>query len=177
VEPQNGFRANELELGAKPVSDYGGPPKNMSNVDIDKLRALLGVLAEENVAEFEHESEGVRVRIVRGGYAAALAPMAVGATGVIPTAAASAVVMETPADVIDVTSPFVGTFYRSPSPDAPAFVEVGSVVRPGQTLCIIEAMKLMNEIEAELSGTVIEIYAQNGKSVEFGQKLYRIKKA
>jgi acetyl-CoA carboxylase biotin carboxyl carrier protein len=91
----------------------------------------------------------------------------------IPAAAPS----ETPSDAIDVTSPFVGTFYRSPSPDAPAFVEVGSVVRPGQTLCIIEAMKLMNEIEAELSGTVVEIYAQNGKAVEFGQKLFRIKKA
>ena len=75
------------------------------------------------------------------------------------------------------TSPFVGSFYRSPTPDAPPFVEVGSVVRAGQTLCIIEAMKLMNEIEAECAGTVIEVFAQNGKSVEFGQKLFRIKKA
>ncbi|MDP9152549.1 MAG: acetyl-CoA carboxylase biotin carboxyl carrier protein, partial [Myxococcota bacterium] len=75
------------------------------------------------------------------------------------------------------TSPFVGSFYRSPSPDAPAFVEVGSVVRVGQTLCIIEAMKLMNEIEAECAGTVTEAFAQNGKSVEYGQKLFRIKKA
>jgi len=83
----------------------------------------------------------------------------------------------TPSDSVDVTSPFVGTFYRSPSPDAPSFCEVGSVVRTGQTLCIIEAMKLMNEIEAELSGTITEIYAQNGKPVEFGQKLFRIKKA
>jgi acetyl-CoA carboxylase biotin carboxyl carrier protein len=80
-------------------------------------------------------------------------------------------------DSVDVTSPFVGSFYRSPSPDAPAFVEVGSVVRPGQTLCIIEAMKLMNEIEAECAGTVVEIFAQSGKSVEYGQKLFRIKKA
>jgi acetyl-CoA carboxylase biotin carboxyl carrier protein len=85
--------------------------------------------------------------------------------------------VEPPADSVDVTSPFVGTFYRSPSPDAPSFVEVGSVVRPGQTLCIIEAMKLMNEIESECSGTVVEVFAQNGKAVEFGQKLYRIKKA
>jgi acetyl-CoA carboxylase biotin carboxyl carrier protein len=142
-------------------------------VDIDKLRALLSVLNEENVAEFEHESEGVRLRIVRGGVAA---PLVVSAPSVAHAPAASAVEVA-PADVIDVTSPFVGTFYRSPSPDAPAFVDVGSVVRPGQTLCIIEAMKLMNEIEAELSGTVIEIYAQNGKAVEFGQKLFRIKKA
>ena len=78
---------------------------------------------------------------------------------------------------MDVTSPFVGTFYRSPSPDAPVFADVGSVVRPGQTLCIIEAMKLMNEIESECAGTVSEIYAQNGKSVEYGQKLFRIKRA
>jgi len=80
-------------------------------------------------------------------------------------------------DCVDVTSPFVGSFYRSPSPDAPTFVEVGSVVRTGQTLCIIEAMKLMNEIEAECAGTVTEVFAQNGKSVEYGQKLFRIKKA
>jgi acetyl-CoA carboxylase biotin carboxyl carrier protein len=147
-------------------------------VDIDKLRELLTILTEENVAEFEHESEGVRVRIVRGGYGA---PMGLPVTHTmplgIPVANGSSASMETPPDSIDVTSPFVGTFYRSPSPDAPAFCEVGSVVRPGQTLCIIEAMKLMNEIEAELSGTVTEIYAQNGKSVEFGQKLFRIKKA
>src|SRR5687768_16633149 len=82
-----------------------------------------------------------------------------------------------PADAIDVASAFAGSFYRSASPDAPAFVDVASVVRSGQTLCIIEAMKRMNEIDAEMSGTVIEIYAQNGKSVEFGQELFRIKKA
>lgn len=76
-----------------------------------------------------------------------------------------------------VTSPFVGTFYRAPSPDAPVFVEVGQAVQKGQVLCIVEAMKLMNEIEAESAGTVVEIFAQNGKSVEYGQKLFRIKKA
>jgi acetyl-CoA carboxylase biotin carboxyl carrier protein len=146
-------------------------------VDIDKLRALLGVLGEENVAEFEHESEGVRVRIVRGGFAAPLQP-AFHAAPVPPPAPSGAKLGDaTPADSVDVTSPFVGTFYRSPSPDAPAFVEVGSVVRPGRTLCIIEAMKLMNEIEAEMSGTIVEIYAQNGKAVEFGQRLFRIKQA
>jgi acetyl-CoA carboxylase biotin carboxyl carrier protein len=157
-------------------TDYG---RADMTVDIEKLRALLAVLSEENVGEFEHESEGVRVRIVRGGYAQASAiggPVHTMPLG-IPVTPASNVALETPADVVDVTSPFVGTFYRSPSPDAPAFAEVGSVVRPGQTLCIIEAMKLMNEIEAEMSGTVIEIYAQNGKAVEFGQKLFRIKKA
>ena len=152
-------------------------------VDIDKLKALLALLGEENVSEFEHEAEGVRVRIVRGGggQMMMMPQMMMGGgsmgPGPIPTGAATAVEAATPTDVVDVTSPFVGTFYRSPTPDAPAFCDVGSVVRPGQTLCIIEAMKLMNEIEAELSGTVIECYAQNGKAVEFGQKLFRIKKA
>jgi acetyl-CoA carboxylase biotin carboxyl carrier protein len=150
------------------------------NVDITKLKALLDLLAAEDVAEFEHESEGVRVRVVRGKIVspAALAHAMPMAHAPAPAAAAAAAAMPAVDDgSVDVTSPFVGTFYRSPTPDAPAFVEVGAVVRSGQTLCIIEAMKLMNEIEAEVSGTVVEVYAQNGKSVEFGQKLFRIKKA
>ena len=73
------------------------------------------------------------------------------------------------------TSPFVGTFYRSPSPDAGSFVEIGTQVKKGQTLCIVEAMKLMNEIESESAGTVAEILVENGKSVEFGQRLFRLK--
>jgi acetyl-CoA carboxylase biotin carboxyl carrier protein len=149
-------------------------------VDIDKLRELLAVLKAENVAEFEHESEQARIHIVLATahhhapvhFAPAAAP-----TVHVSQAAAPAAAEEAPSDSVDVTSPFVGTFYRAPSPDAPSFIEVGSVVRPGQTLCIVEAMKLMNEIEAEVSGTVVEVYAQNGKPVEFGQKLFRIKKA
>src|SRR3954468_18930254 len=153
-------------------------------VDIDKLRALLELLTEKEIAEFEHEDETTRLRIVRGKVVAAqFAPPfaampgapASGAFTHAPLAAPTAA--EPSDDSVDVTSPFVGTFYRSPSPEAPSFIEVGSVVRAGQTLCIVEAMKLMNEIEAELSGTVIECFAQNGKSVEFGQKLFRIKKA
>jgi acetyl-CoA carboxylase biotin carboxyl carrier protein len=76
-----------------------------------------------------------------------------------------------------VTSPFVGTFYRSPTPDAPHFVEVGSSIREGQALCIVEAMKLMNEIEADCDGTIVEILAENGKPVEFGQALFKVRKA
>jgi acetyl-CoA carboxylase biotin carboxyl carrier protein len=154
-------------------------------MDMDQLRALFDLLAEKDIGEFEHEQGGVRVRVsrgMRGGFVAA--PIAVGPAGspivqsvAPPLAAASGPVSEPMGDFVDVTSPFVGSFYRSPSPDAPAFVDVGSVVRPGQTLCIIEAMKLMNEIEAECAGTVAEIFAQNGKSVEYGQKLFRIKKA
>ena len=157
------------------------------NLDIEKLRTLLALLDEQNVAEFEHEAQGVRVKVVRGHVVATslahhgplgLAPPG-GAAAPLAAHMSSAAPMSepAPADSIDVTSPFVGTFYRAPTPDTPPFVDVGSVVRPGQTLCIIEAMKLMNEIEAEVSGTVVEIYAQNGKSVEFGQKLFRVKKA
>ncbi len=144
--------------------------------DNDTIRSLLDLLIEKDIAEFEHEDEGARIKIVRGARAVvAQAPVHAAPSPAAPARAAAQ--EETPADVVDVTSPFVGTFYRAPSPDTPTFVEMGSVVRPGQSLCIIEAMKLMNEIEAECSGTIVEIFAQNGKAVEFGQKLFRIKKA
>ncbi len=157
------------------------------SLDLDKLRALFDLLAEKDVAEFEHEHEGVRLRIARGPRVAAMqaplfpSPLVASspiAQSVAPPLAAASVQPDPPSgDFVDVTSPFVGSFYRSPSPDTPAFVDVGSVVRAGQTLCIIEAMKLMNEIEADCAGTIVEIFAQNGKSVEYGQKLFRIKKA
>jgi acetyl-CoA carboxylase biotin carboxyl carrier protein len=163
-------------------------------VDIEKLRALLDVLTEKDIAEFEHEDEAARIKIVRIGRSAVVTQIAHGAqtgphavavsradgsasAGAGPASAAGGPNSEPGSDSVDVTSPFVGTFYRSPSPDAPSFVEVGSVVRAGQTLCIVEAMKLMNEIEAEFSGTITDVFAQTGKAVEFGQKLFRIKKA
>ena len=156
-------------------------------MDLEKLRSLFELLEEKDIAEFEHEddTEGVRtrIRVSRGARYIAPSPIAPGAGAspaahsVAPPVVIAAGAPELAGDFVDVTSPFVGSFYRSPSPDAPSFVEVGSVVRTGQTLCIIEAMKLMNEIEAEAAGTVVEIFAQNGKNVEYGQKLFRIKKA
>jgi acetyl-CoA carboxylase biotin carboxyl carrier protein len=156
-------------------------------LDIEKLRAVIDLLNEKKIAELEFEDEKVRFRITRYIKSSA-APQAVYSALPLPPAPAAHAAAHAPAgppaaaaaesaDFVDVTSPFVGTFYRSPSPDAPSFVETGSVVRPGQTLCIIEAMKLMNEIEAECAGTVTEVFAQNGKAVEFGQKLFRIKRA
>jgi acetyl-CoA carboxylase biotin carboxyl carrier protein len=144
-------------------------------LDPDKLRVLLDLLIEKDIAELEHETETERLKIVRGKIVApAAAPMMMPA----PAAARSApAIPVNDDDYIEVTSPFVGTFYRAPSPDAPVFSDIGTVVKPGQTLCIIEAMKLMNEIEAEVSGTVVEIFVQNGKAVEYGQKLFRLKKA
>jgi acetyl-CoA carboxylase biotin carboxyl carrier protein len=147
------------------------------SLDLEKLTALFDLLALKGIVEFEHEESGVRLRVARG------VPAAIGpATSVVvqastlPQAPANDA-REALTDCVDVTSPFVGSYYCAPSPDTPPFVEVGSVVRPGQTLCIIEAMKLMNEIEAEWAGTIVEIFAQNGKNVEYGQKLFRIKKA
>jgi acetyl-CoA carboxylase biotin carboxyl carrier protein len=156
--------------------------------DPDKLRSLFDLLIEKDITEFEHEDEGARVRIVRGKVAVA--------TFSHTEAAPSAATVDAEHrgqqarggadhrgasrgadDDVEVTSPFVGTFYRSPTPDSPSFVEVGSLVRPGQALCIIEAMKLMNEIESDISGTITEVCVPNGKAVEFGQKLFRIKKA
>lgn len=109
-------------------------------------------------------------------YAAPVAPRAVSAVASAAPAAAQA---EKPAEKPGhlVTSPFVGTFYRTPAPDQPAFVDVGTVVRKGQVLCIVEAMKLMNEIESEVSGKIAEVLVENGRPVEFGQALFRIEPA
>ena len=148
-------------------------------LDLDQLKALFQLLDSEHVHEFEHESDGTRIRVVRGAAAvvqSVAAPVAATLpTGLAPSAAPAAAALA--ADEILVTSPFVGTFYRAASPDTPPFVEVGATVQAGQTLCIVEAMKLMNEIEAEQGGTVLEVFVQNGKAVEFGQKLFRIKRA
>jgi len=146
------------------------------SLDLEQLSALFELLAEKDIAEFEHEEGGIRIRVARGVRALA-APPAMQAPLPAANPSDGAATDAVGGDYVDITSPFVGSFYRSPSPDSPAFVEVGSVVRSGQTLCIIEAMKLMNEIESECAGTVTEIFAQNGKSVEYGQKLFRIKKA
>jgi acetyl-CoA carboxylase biotin carboxyl carrier protein len=154
------------------------------SLDLAKLGALFDLLIEKDISEFEHEEGGVKLRIARGAHGAVAAATSPLAHSLVSPAALNPLARPGPEalspesnDYVDVTSPFVGSFYRASSPDVPPFVEVGSVVRAGQALCIIEAMKLMNEIEAECAGTIIEIFAQNGKSVEFGQKLFRIKKA
>jgi acetyl-CoA carboxylase biotin carboxyl carrier protein len=153
------------------------------NIDLKQLDGLLKVLEERDISEFEFEDEKARIHLKRGqpviaSIHAAQAPphghmpSIPGAMGSVPDAAAAA----RQDGSVFVTSPFVGTFYRSPSPDAPPFVDVGSNIKPGQALCIVEAMKLMNEIEAEFAGVVLECLVETGSSVEFGQKLFRVKK-
>lgn len=170
------------------------------DIDIPQLKALIGALVDGGVSDFEFEDDKVRLRIQRGsgrevvvtsasapmltslvpvGHAQAEGPASVPPLSISPQQASATVPAAAPAadDGVFVTSPFVGTFYRQASPDAPAFVDVGSKIREGQTLCIIEAMKLMNELEADSAGTILEILAENGKPVEFGQKLFKIKPA
>lgn len=148
-------------------------------MDLRKLKTLIDLVSESNVSELEiTEAEG-KVRIVKGGGAVVqqvlAAPQAVAAPAVAaaPAAAAPAPVAEAPAGHI-VKSPMVGTFYRSSSPGAKAFVEIGAVVKEGETICIIEAMKILNEIEADKSGTIAKILCENGQAVEYGQPLFVI---
>ena len=142
-------------------------------IETDKLRALIDVLIEKDVAEFEHEDENARIKIVRGKIAVH-AP-AVHHAPALSQAIPAPTKDDESSDDTFITSPFVGTFYRAPSPDAPLFVDIGSVVRPGQTLCIIEAMKLMNEIEAEVDGTIEQILVENGQPVEYGEPLFKLR--
>jgi len=146
---------------------------------LDHLKSLLETLEEGGVSEFEYEDEKVRVKVAfpRGQAAVVSSGFVAGAPAVAASAPVAPAVAATDPNVVFVTSPFVGTFYRSPSPEAEAFVAVNGSVKKGQTLCIIEAMKLMNEIEAEFAGTVLEVLVESGKSVEFGQKLFKIKKS
>ena len=149
------------------------------NIDLKELRSLLRVLAKRNVTEFEFEDEHIRLRLTRGeATRVAIRPSSPPPAAPLPAAplVPSAAAAQADVNTVYVTSPFVGTFYRSPSPDAPSFVEVGSSIREGQTLCIIEAMKLMNEIEADAAGVILEILAENGKPVEFGQKLFKVRR-
>ena len=149
---------------------------------LNQLESLLRTLEAGGASEFEYEDEKIRLKIAlpRGVASAATvvrasSPMASPAPLVEAKAAAAAAAAD--ADLVAVTSPFVGTFYRAASPETANFVEVGSSVKKGQTLCIVEAMKLMNEIECEYAGTVVEVLVENGKSVEYGQKLFMVRKA
>ncbi|MES2184624.1 MAG: acetyl-CoA carboxylase biotin carboxyl carrier protein [Pseudomonadota bacterium] len=147
-------------------------------MDLRKLKTLIDLVSESNVSELEiTEAEG-KVRIVKGGGAVMqqFVPAPALAQPVAPAAVAApvpAAAPEAPAGHT-VKSPMVGTLYYSPSPGAKPFVEVGSQVKEGETICIIEAMKILNEIEADKSGTVVQILAENGQAVEYGQPLFLI---
>jgi acetyl-CoA carboxylase biotin carboxyl carrier protein len=153
-------------------------------MDLRKLKTLIDLVSDSNVSELEiTEAEG-KVRIVKGsnvvvqGYAPAPLPLAPQVQAPVALAAAPAAPAEAPSTEAStlhtIKSPMVGTFYRSSSPGAKSFVEVGDMVKEGDTICIIEAMKILNEIEADKSGKVVAILCENGQAVEYGQTLLTI---
>ena len=150
-------------------------------MDLRKLKKLIDLVQESGIAELEITEGEEKVRISRVGQAGQAAVVAMPQTTAVPVAAAAAPLAaapaaEAPAPVEGhvVKSPMVGTFYRAASPGAKAFVEIGDRVESGATLCIIEAMKLLNEIEADQGGVVKEVYVENGQPVEYGEPLFLI---
>ncbi len=150
-------------------------------MDIRKIKKLIELLEESGLAEIEitEGEESVRIARTQGTpvvtqYAAAPAPVAAAAPAPAAAAPAAAPAPAPARDENLVTAPMVGTFYASPAPGAKSFVEVGQEVRIGQVLCIIEAMKMMNQIESERAGKVVAVLAKNGEPVEFGQPLFAI---
>jgi acetyl-CoA carboxylase biotin carboxyl carrier protein len=146
-------------------------------VDFDRVRELAEIATEFDLAEIELDACG-GVRVVRrasGVAAPAVAPLPPPTPVHVATPIEKAV---KPAEVGTlITSPFVGTFYRAPSPEAPPFIDAGQAVRKGQVVCIVEAMKLMNEIESEFDGKILEVLVKNAEHVEYGQPLFRVEKA
>ena len=151
------------------------------SLNMDELRDLANLVIEHGFTDFEFENENIRVRLSKAvtiqaaaAPAASSAPVATSTVPVVEAAPAEAV--DPDAGLFKITSPIVGTFYRSPGPDKAAYVSEGSNVSPETTVCIVEAMKLMNEIQAETSGEVVKIYVESGQPVEYGQALFGIRK-
>ncbi|MBX3298319.1 MAG: acetyl-CoA carboxylase biotin carboxyl carrier protein [Acidobacteria bacterium] len=151
--------------------------------NMDELQALAALVNEHGFTDFEFENENIRVRLSKTNLqaaplaAVAAAPAAVPATAPAAPAEQAAVPAADPdAGLEKILSPIVGTFYRAPGPDKDPYVSEGSRVDPNTTVCIVEAMKLMNEIQAETSGEIVKIYVENGQPVEFGQPLFAVKK-
>jgi acetyl-CoA carboxylase biotin carboxyl carrier protein len=149
-------------------------------MDLRKLKTLIDLVSESNISELEIAEADGKVRIVKAGApaaapATAAAPPVYASAPAAPVATPAAAPAEPPAPTGHVVkSPMVGTFYRSASPGADVFVEVGSSIKVGEPICIIEAMKIMNEIEADAAGTIREILCENGEAVEYGQPLFVI---
>jgi acetyl-CoA carboxylase biotin carboxyl carrier protein len=161
-------------------------------LDLKQIKQIIDLMKRSELSEFEFEEEGFKIKIKRGSggqplisstplsahpfpAAAAQADQSASATRPMAVSAPGAAVGADDAGFAYVKSPMVGTFYRSPSPENPSFVENGSKVEEKTPVCIIEAMKIMNEIQAETKGTVVEVLVENGQPVEYGQRLFKVK--
>jgi acetyl-CoA carboxylase biotin carboxyl carrier protein len=171
-----------IESSAKTLVVENQPGEKLSLVEI---KELIELISEKQFNEFELERGDFRLRLQRGasrGQESAAVPVVVAAAPAPASTAAGSLAVPTPVAEASteeklhvVTSPIVGTFYRSPSPTSESFVKIGDTVEVGKTLCIIEAMKLMNEIQSDAMGTIAKIYAENGQPVEYGQPLFGLK--
>jgi acetyl-CoA carboxylase biotin carboxyl carrier protein len=154
----------------------------LDSKDIKEIKAIIDLMKKHDLSVFEIEKEGFRLKLQRGASAAQATSAVLAAAAAGPAKAAVAGTEPPPAakaiesvPMKEIVSPMVGTFYRAASPDAPPFVEVGKPVTEDTVVCIIEAMKVMNEIKAETSGVIAEVLADNGKPVQFGQALFRVR--
>jgi acetyl-CoA carboxylase biotin carboxyl carrier protein len=156
----------------------------LASPEIQHIEQLLRFMSEHNLEEFEYSNGDLKIRLKKpsagGAPRSMAAPEIIIASGVAPQAASPAATAPAPEarstdDLHLVKSPIVGTYYEAPSPGAEAFLKVGAYVETGQTLCIVEAMKLMNEIESDISGEVLRIFVENGQPVEYGQPLFGIR--
>jgi acetyl-CoA carboxylase biotin carboxyl carrier protein len=150
-----------------------------SKIDYEEILKIIDLLEERDLSAFELEIEGFKIKINRG-QPPTVSPEPPASPPSSPEKEAKSAEdipepQENQNDLHYITSPMVGTFYRAPDPSSPPFVEIGEPVEKNQTLCIIEAMKLMNEIESDIDGVLEEIYVKNGKPVEYGKKLFAIK--
>jgi len=137
-------------------------------MEIDKLKSFIKFMEENNLSELEMEEEGKRIRLKKN--ASEYSPV----LQQLPSAPSTHETNLTKENIIEIKSPMVGTFYPAPSPGAKPYVEIGDTVKPGDVVCIIEAMKLMNEIKAEVAGKIIQVHVENGEPVEFGQNLFTL---
>ncbi len=152
-------------------------------MDLDQLKQILDLVREHELSEFEVEQDGLRLKVRKdraGSYVPVAGPAPAAAPAPPPSAHAHVAVSVAPPgeseiELAVVKSPIVGTFYRASEPGAPPFAEVGTVVKKGQVLCIIEAMKLMNEIDSEYDGEIVNVYVENGQAVQYGERLFAIR--
>jgi acetyl-CoA carboxylase biotin carboxyl carrier protein len=150
-------------------------------VDLKDIKAIIDLMKKNAIAEFEMEKQDFKIKLKRGiglptgdepGMPTYIAPVAVGPGVVVPQAALP---QPQATGEVEIKSPMIGTFYRAPSPEAPPYVEVGSEVNAETVVCIVEAMKVMNEIKAEAKGIITQVIVENAKPVEFGQPLFKIR--
>jgi acetyl-CoA carboxylase biotin carboxyl carrier protein len=148
-------------------------------LEIKEIKAIIDLMKKNDLAVFKMEHEGFKLTLKTGGFiqvtGVAAAPVAAASAPAQTSAAPAAPALEPAEPSKEILSPMVGTFYRAASPESPAFSEVGQTVAAGDVVCIIEAMKVMNEIKSEIGGTIVEILVENGKTVQFGQALFRLK--